>query len=94
MSMRQLARIIGQMVVIFPVSEVAGLHYRTLEHFKIKGLLENKSWSSKMVLNYDCLRKLRWWNEYLHLGCPSKSLAPPKFDLHFFSDASGDASGL
>ena len=65
-SMRQLARIIGQMVAIFPASEVTGLHYRTLEHFKIKGLLRNKSWSSKMVL---------------------------KFDLHFFSDASGGAWG-
>ena len=92
-SMQHLARIIGRMVAIFPASEVAGLHYRTLERFKIKGLLKNKSWLAKMILNYDCIRELKWWNEHLHLGNPSKLLVPPKFTLQFFSDASGGAWG-
>ena len=81
------------MVAIFPASEVAGLHYRTLERFKIKGLLKNKAWLAKMILNYDCIWELKWWNEYLRLGNPSKSLVPLKFTLQFFSDASGSAWG-
>ena len=76
------------MVAVFPASDVAVLHYRMLEHFKVKGLLKGKSWSSRLILNYDCLRELRWWNTYLRRGCPTKSLVPPKYDLRIFSDAS------
>ena len=92
-SVQQLARIIGCMVAIFPASEVAALHYRTLERFKIRCLSKGKSWSSKLLLNSDCLKELRWWHTYLRQGCPSKSLVPHKYDLKFFSDASGNGWG-
>ena len=48
-SIKLLAKFIGKVVAAFPASEHASLHYRVLDHFKIKALkLHNNNWQAKV----------------------------------------------
>ena len=48
LSIRDLSKVIGKIVATFPCCEEAPLHYRTLEHFKVKSLHQSKNrWGHK-----------------------------------------------
>ena len=89
-----LAKIIGKIVSFFPASDEAKLHYRTLEKFKTKCLLVNRSWSAKIRLSEKCLKELQWWDDNVLVhDILSKSLAIPQPTQTIFTDSSGYGYG-
>ena len=48
-SIKLLAKLIGKVIAAFPANEHVSLHYRVLDHFKIKALrLHNDNWQAKV----------------------------------------------
>ena len=61
-SLRDLAKIIGILVLVFPAVEQGPLHYRTLELQKIKGLKTHKGDFNAKVQITDIMKfDLKWW---------------------------------
>ena len=89
MTIRFLAKIIGSIVSVLPASIPGNLHFRGLERFKTKKLIEsNKNWNAKIKLSPKCIQELNWWLKYLSKGTPSKSLTTSRPSKDFFSDSS------
>ena len=86
-----LAKIIGIIVSFFPASDLARLHYRKLERFKIKQLRVG-SWKMHVKLNTECLDELKWWVHYLKSDI-KKSLHSPAFMAEIYTDASFEGFG-
>ena len=93
MSIRHLAKIIGNLISTFPACEDGQLHYRDLEREKIKALLKHKSWACHIKLSALSLTQLKWWSQCLSKGCPHKSLLPIRYTISFYSNASGEGWG-
>ena len=54
---KYLAKLIGKIIVMFSANEHMLLHYRVLDHFKIKVLkLNHNNWKGKCKLNDKCLK--------------------------------------
>ena len=69
-----LAKIIGKIVATFPASEHSQLHYRILEHHRIKALqLSKGKWNAKTTLSPHCLTELLWWKENIFSPKMSRS---------------------
>ena len=92
-TIRALARVIGKIVSIFPASDEALLHYRTLERFKTRQVCKFKNWSKMVELSHDCLSELKWWDLHLSNTVLSKSLHVLTHNEEIFSDASGYGYG-
>ena len=92
-SIRQLAKVIGNLISTFPACDDGQLHYRDLEREKIRSLRVHGSWSHHIRLSEICIAQLCWWVGRLHSGCPYKSLVPVHFTISFYSDASGEGWG-
>ena len=61
-TIRQVARVIGKLVSIFPAVQVGPMYYRSLERDKIQALRDNKGhYDRKMILSSNSKRDLRWW---------------------------------
>ena len=87
LSICQLAKIIGTMVATFPCSLHAQLHYRVLEHFKMKSLAKNSfKWTAKISLSRDCIQELQWWASNLFTDKFSRSLQVDPVDVCLFTD--------
>ena len=89
---RTLARIVGKMVAMFPASDEAKMHYRTLERFKTKQVNLHKSWSYKVHLNGDCIKELQWWLSYLEQDI-KKSLYKRRITTILYTDSFGFGLG-
>ena len=91
------AKIIGKIVSFFPASDEAKLHYRTLERFKVKTLLQTKSWNCKLRLDKHCIAELQWWKiylkgniiKYLHIWEPSQIIYTDSSNIGFGSSWNG-----
>ena len=93
-SIRHLGRIIGKIVATFPCSESAPLHYRILDHFKIKQLkLHHDKWSTRIKLNSQCLQELQWWKENIYTNNLLRSLHEIETTVDVYSDAYGVSFG-
>ena len=89
-----LASIIGKIVSTFPCSEMAPLHYRILDRFKIKCLREqNWKWNAKIILSSPCLQELDWWQKHVLIDKMKRSLHTPKITACTFSDSSCHSFG-
>ena len=89
---RTIAKIVGKMVAMFPASDEAKMHYRTLKRFKSKQVNIHKSWNRKVRLNNDCIQELKWWLKYLNHDI-KKSLHKTKTTTTLFTDSSGFGFG-
>ena len=92
-SIRQLAKIIGNLISTFPACDDGQLHYQDLKREKIRSLRVHGSLSHHIKLSEICIAQLRWWVGHLHSGCPYKSLVPVHFTILFYSDASREGWG-
>ena len=90
--LKLLAKIIGKMVSFFPASDEARLHYRVLERFKVKRLIETKSWNCKLQLDRHCIAELQWWKSYLTGGI-IKYLHKREVTQTIFTDSSSFGFG-
>ena len=81
-----LAKIIGIIVSFFPASDLAQLHYRKLERFKIKELCTG-SWNMHVRLNTECIEELQWWVHYLKSDI-KKLLHSPAITEEIYTDTS------
>ena len=86
-----LAKIIGIIVSFFPASDLARLHYRKLERFKIKQLRVG-NWKMHVKLNTECLDELSWWVNYLNSDI-KKILHSPVITAEIYTDASFEGFG-
>ena len=87
-SIKFLAKVIGKIVSIFPTSDEAKLHYRTLERFKTKMVLLHNSWCKKIHLDDSCFDEISWWQTFWQTNKMVKSLEVKKSDEWIFLDAS------
>ena len=61
-SIRTVAKLVGTMISYLPGIEFGKLHYRQLEHCKIKALQNaNGNYEAKMTLSADALCDVQWW---------------------------------
>ena len=67
MTIRAVAKLIGNFVSIFPAVEYGPLYYRELEKAKIVALQLKHNYDAKMIFNDKCIQEIHWWlNEGLH----------------------------
>ena len=62
---RKLAEILGCKTSSLQAIAPAPLHYRYLQMTQIRGLLENRSYQSKVILTPECLQELRYWISHM-----------------------------
>ena len=93
MTIRHLAKVIRKIVSIFPACDKAKLHYRTLERFKTKMVLNHSGWGKQICLSDSCLKECEWWFVYLQSCVITKSLSIRKPTVEIYSDASGFGYG-
>ena len=66
-TIRQTAQVLGTMISYLPGVELGTLHYRELEHCKIKALKSSKgNYDDIMTLTDDAICDITWWIENLH----------------------------
>ena len=93
-SIKLLAKFIGKVVAAFPASEHALLHYRVLDHFKIKALrLHNDNWQAKVRLDKNCFDTLNWWKDNVFSDKMKHTLYTTPVEKHLYCDSSGPAWG-
>ena len=89
---RSLAKLIGQMVAMFPASDDAKMHYRTLERYKSKSVTILKSWSARIRLDKHCISELKWWSNFLKNPI-TRSLHKKPVTETIWTDSSGYGFG-
>ena len=87
LTVRELSRLIGMMVVTTLAVLPAPLHYRELQRLKIDQLKVTQSFETRIPLNNEAKEELQWWSKMLNSwnGCPILPLTP---DLIIETDAS------
>ena len=59
---RDLAKLIGNLVAALPAAQYGKMHYRTLEVCKINALKENAfNWDAKCTIGYQEHAEMQWW---------------------------------
>ena len=89
-SVRQLARVIGLVISIFPASETGKLHYRDMEREKVYQLRTLGGWNKKFVLGHRSRAQMMWWSRFL-TTCPTRSLKQSSPTIEITTDASNFA---
>ena len=93
-TIRKLSKIIGKIVATFPCSDEAKLHYRVMDRFKVKMLIQHKyKWSAKICLTKPCLQELMWWKINGTKPTLTKYLHAIEITQHVYTDSSGGAFG-
>ena len=92
-SLRELAKIIGNMVASFPAVTYGPLHYRNLEKEKIRGLKQNRgNFDCKIVLSHNAVADINWWINNIDNSC--HQITKPNPDLTIYTDASLTGWGI
>ena len=61
--MKYLAKLIGKIIATFLASKHGPLHYRVLDHLKVKCLIRNRqNWLGPCVLNANSITVIKWWH--------------------------------
>ena len=84
---KDLARVIGVIISIFPAVYQGPLHYRTLGKFKTQKLHQLSSYTAMITLPPVVNQELQWWLDNLHTQ-NGKDIHPPMIDVHIQTDAS------
>ena len=93
-TIHKLSKIIGKIVATFPCSDEAKLHYRVMDRFKVKMLIQHKyKWSAKICLTKPCLQELMWWKINGTKPTLTKYLHAVEITQHVYTDSSGGAFG-
>ena len=86
-TIREVAKVIGNLVASFPAVPYGQLHYRKLEHNKIIALKRNKgNFDAPIQLSDDSIVELKWWIDNIH--CSFSPIHTPKIDITIYTDAS------
>ena len=92
-TIRKLSKLISKLVATFPCSDDAKLHYRILDRFKVKMLIQHKyRLSSKICLTKPCLQELMWWRTCTKLTL-TRYLHAVEITQHIYTYSSGGAFG-
>ena len=87
---KYLAKLIGRIIVMFSASEYMLLHYRVLDHFKIKVLkLNHNNWRGKCKLDDKCLKVVWWCHDSIFSDKLKMSLHTIQVEKHLYCDSSG-----
>lgn len=84
---KDLARVIGIIISIFPAVYPGRLHYRTLEKFKTQQLYLTGSYRAVITLPPAVIQELQWWLDNIQVQ-NGKDIHPPNIDHHIQTDAS------
>ena len=85
--LRELARILGNIVASFPVVTYGPLHYRHLEREKITGLKYHKgNFEGKIRLSANAKAEIQWWINNIDNLCHHINIPNP--DITIYADAS------
>ena len=91
-TIRELAKLIGNLVASMEAVSYERLFYRQLETDKIKSLHQNKgNFEPKVTLSDLSKKELTWWENYIMVA--TKSLKKPPIDTAIYTDASLDGCG-
>ena len=93
-SIRELAKLIGLYVAMFPATFHGQLHYHRLEQFKIRALYgKNMNWNAKISLNKCCKHDISWWIHNIWSDKFTRSLHEKPVDVCLYTDSSKDGWG-
>ena len=93
-SIRELAKLIGLYVAMFPATFHGQLHYHRLEQFKIRALYgKNMNWNAKISLNKCCKYDISWWIHNIWSDKFTRSLHEKPVDVCLYTDSSKDGWG-
>ena len=94
-SIRLLAKIIGNIIATFPCSDYGKVNYRKLERFKINMLIKHKGkWSRKIKVDKIYINQLIWWKYNIFSHRFKKKIDKAPVGKHLFTDASNYAAGF
>ena len=86
-SIRELAKIIGNIVATFPAVTYGPLHYRHLERDKILGLRHHReNFDRKITLSATAVYDIQWWINDIDNSC--HHILKPKPYFSIYTDAS------
>ena len=82
-SVRELARILGNIVTSFPAATSGLLHYRHLEREKITGLQYHKgNFEGKTRLSAKAIAEIYWWTNNLDNSCHDINILNPDITIY------------
>ena len=86
-TIREVARVIGILVLAFPAVQFGPLYYRRLEHDKSEAVkLNNGNFDKHMKLSSEASLELEWWEQNVFLS--TKPIHQPQPDIFIYTDAS------
>ena len=92
-SLRKLARILGNIVASFPAVTYGTLHYRNLKREKITGLKHHKdNFEGKIRLSAKVKAEIQWWINNIDNSCHHVNITNP--DIILYTDASLTGCGI
>ena len=87
LSIRDVAKLIGNLVAAFEAVPMGQLYYRCLETQKIEALVQSQGdFDVPITLNKSSLLEVKWWHD--NIDSAFKSLVPVPITLIIYSDAS------
>ena len=92
-SLRELARILGNIIASFPAVTYGPLHYRHLEREKITGLKYHRgNFEGKIRLSAKAKAEIQWWINKIDNSCHHINIPNP--DITIYTDASLTGWGI
>ena len=92
-TLRKVAKIIGNIVASFPAVTYGRLHYRHLERDKIQGLKFYKGdFEKEIVLSHNAICDIKWWINNIDNSC--HKIQNPNPDITIHTDASLTGWGI
>ena len=92
-SIRKVAKLLGNFTAAFPAVPFGRLHYRNIEREKIKALKISKgNFDGLCLIGPEAREDLRWWID--NVISASKPIKEPEIDLTLYTDASKKGWGV
>jgi len=91
-TIRQVARVVGTLVAVFPAVKKGPFCYRHLEKEKSEAVKSQGSFKGLMTLSDLAREELKWWRDNL-ASAHGRPIRPPPVDIILVSDASTEGWG-